>query len=122
MEPAKMYLLVVALTVLSGLADARGFIHAARMWQQDHLVWAELAKSGLGFGVAVLLYWVGLRHLHRAGVVSPEVQALFCSAVTLLGVAVFSGRIFRWPSADQATALLVVAGIGWLVFRVGDEP
>ena len=122
MEPVKVCLIVVVLTVLSGLADARGFIHSARVWQQDHLVWAELAKSALGFGVGILLYWAALRHLHRAGVVSPELQTLFSFAFTLLGVALFSGRIVRWPSVDQATALLVVAGIGWLLFRVGDEP
>jgi hypothetical protein len=112
-------LVVVGLTLLSGLGDAQGFLHAARMWQAGRLVAAELGRSAAGFAVGIGAYWICVRYLQRVGVEAPETQTLVWFVTTLLGVALVSGDLFRWRALDQAVAALVCLGIGWLLFRTG---
>lgn len=105
------------MTLVSGIADARGFIHADRIWADGQVRWAEVGKSALGFIVGIAIYWRSLKHVKQLGIFSPEVQTIVWFSVTIVGVAVLSGRAFRWPLADQAVALVVLAGVGWLMFR-----
>ena len=46
-----MFGLIIGLTLLSGLADAQGFIHASTAWVNGKLIWEEGIKSLLGFAV-----------------------------------------------------------------------
>lgn len=112
--------MVVVLTLLCGLGDALGFIHAGRMWQQGEFAWHEALKSALGFQFGIAMYWLALRELTARGVVSPETQTLVWFGATIVGVAALSGRLLRWHPADQAVALVVLAGIGWLLFRTAE--
>ena len=116
-ERAKLIGLVLILTVLSGFADAAGFLHASRIWQARTLVPDELGKSGLGFAFGIVLYWLALRYLNQAGVVTPEVQTVLWFGVTLFGVAMGSGKFLRWPLIDQIVSMLVLIGIAWLLLR-----
>jgi hypothetical protein len=116
-EQAKLLGLILGLTLISGIADAQGFIHAARIWQEGKLHWGELGKSGLGFSVGIAVYWVSLKYMREVGVVTPEIQTLIWFGVTIVGVALVSGRVFLWPVRDQVVAVGVLAGIGWLLFR-----
>jgi hypothetical protein len=113
-------MLVIVLTLLCGLGDALGFIHAGRVWQQGEFAWREALKSALGFQFGVAMYWLALRELTRWGVVSPEAQTLVWFGATIVGVAALSGQLLRWHPADQAVALVVLAGIGWLLFRTAE--
>lgn len=110
-------LLIAALTMLSGIGDAQGFVHAARVWQNGQFVWAEALKSAAGFQMGVLFYWFMLRYLIQLGVAVVEIQTLFWFAATMVGVGIFSGRILRWPPMDQAVACIVLVGIAWLLIR-----
>jgi hypothetical protein len=116
-EQAKNVALILAMTLVSGVADARGFIHADRIWAGGKVRWEEVGKSALGFIVGIAIYWRSLKHMKQLGVLSPEVQTIIWFSVTIVGVAVISGRAFRWPLVDQVVALLVLAGVGWLMFR-----
>lgn len=111
------FLLLVGITLVSGLGDAQGFIHAARMWQDGRIVWRELLASALGFWVGIGSYWISVRYLVRAGVLSPEVQTLIWFGVTILGVAIVNGRFLGWRAIDQVVAAGVLSGLGWLVLR-----
>lgn len=113
----KLLALIVVVTLVSGVADAQGFIHASRVWQDGRLVWPELGKSALGFFTGIVMYWISLRFIKALGVMTPESQTLIWFGVTIVGVAIISGKALRWPLADQAVALGVLAGIGWLLFR-----
>lgn len=117
-DPLRL-LLLSGLTLASGLGDAHGFVHAARMWQDGRLVWRELAQSALGFGLGIGTYWIAVRDLVRAGVLSPEVQTLVWFGVTIVGVALVSGRILSWRALDQVVAVAVLAGLGFLLVRNG---
>lgn|SRR5512145_2972219 len=112
-------LALAALTLASGLGDAHGFIHAARMWEDGRLVWRELLGSAAGFTVGIGSYWIAVRYLVSAGVLSAEIQTLIWFGVTIVGVAVVNGRFLAWPAADQVVAAGVLLGLGWLVIRTG---
>ena len=63
------------------------------------------------------MYWLALRSLTTHGIVAVEVQTLFWLAATIIGIALLSGQYLRWASFDQAAAVVVLLGIGWLMFR-----
>src|SRR5689334_10050836 len=119
-EQIRLLLLILGVTVLSGFGDSQGFLHAAKIWHDDQLVWNELAKSALGFTFGIVLYWIAIRFLQQFGIFSAETQTILWFGITLLGVAMFSGKFFRWPRIDQIVALAVLAGIGWLLLRTGE--
>jgi hypothetical protein len=110
-------LLIALFTLLSGLGDAQGFVHAARVWNDDVFDWVEALKSAAGFQFGVFMYWFAVRHLAAHGVVAPEIQTLFWFVATIVGIAAMSGQFLRWPLVDQAAALAVLLGIGWLLVR-----
>lgn len=112
---------IVMFTVLSGLGDAEGFIHASKVWQDGRFVWAEALKCIAGFQFGMLMYWLALWKLSSHGVVAVEIQTLFWFSATIIGVALLSGRMLRWPAIDKAVAVAVLTGIGWLLCRGGRE-
>lgn len=108
---------LLLVTLMSGYADSQGFIHAAEIWQGDRLSWLALTKSASGFGIGIALYWYSLRYMHKLGIVAPETQTVIWFTVTLIGVAVTSGRFSRWPWVEQFVAIGIVSGLAWLLFR-----
>ena len=117
----KLLLILVGITLISGIGDSQGFIHAARMWQDCKMVWIEFLRSAVGFAVGISAYWVAARYFNEFGVLSAETQTLIWFAVTILGVAFASGKFFQWQTIDQFVAVVVLLGIGWLLFHTGDE-
>ena len=118
-SPVWLWLLIIAITLLSGVGDAYGFTHAALVWQSGRFVPGEFARSAAGFAVGIGLYWLVLKYMTAAGVVSPEIQTIAWFAVTIVGVALLSGKFLAWPRLDQAVAVAVLAGVGWLLARTG---
>jgi len=114
----KVVVLIIGLTLLSGFADAQGFLHAAHIWEEKQVIWSEVAKSALGFASGIILYWIVLKYL-TAHVAAPEVQTIIWFGVTIVGVAVVSGKFAQWRSTEQLVALSVVLGITWLLMRTG---
>lgn len=119
-EQTRLVILIIVITVISGLADAQGFVHAAKIWQGDRFVWSELGKSALGFAIGLALYWVVIRYMQAVGLVAPEIQTVIWFTVTLVGIALASGKFFKWQLSEQLVAFAVVAGIAWLLFRTGE--
>lgn len=118
-EPVRLLLLIVGITILSGLGDSQGFIHASKIWVNNNLDWNELGKSALGFAIGISLYWLALKYMNAAGIVAPEIQTLVWFSVTLLGVALISRNFFRWQTIDQIVGIAVLAGVAWLMVRTG---
>jgi hypothetical protein len=115
----KILIIVLALTLISGFGDAQGFVHASRLWQAGRPVYPELAKSAAGFLVGIAAFWLSVRYMNQLGVISPEIQATLWFTTAIIGVALASGRFLQWPRFDQLIALLVLFGLGYLVFRTG---
>ena len=112
-------LLIALFTVLCGVGDALGFIHAGKIWFNGRFVWAEALKSAVGFQFGVAMYWLALRELTARGVVAAETQTLFWFGATIVVVALLSGQFLRWQIADQIVAAAVLGGIAWLLSRGG---
>lgn len=113
----KTYGLIVILTLLSGYADSQGFLHASSIWDGRRLISGELVRSGLWFAVGIMLYWAALRYLREAQIVTPELQTMVWFSVTIVGVALASGKFLQWRASEQLVALGVAVGIGWLLVR-----
>ncbi|MCK6628303.1 MAG: hypothetical protein L6R45_24395 [Anaerolineae bacterium] len=118
-EQTKLLLLILGLTLISGLADAQGAIHAAKIWQGDKLIWAEVGKAVLGFTIGISTFFIVIKYMNALGIVAPEIQTITWFSMMIVGVALFSGAFFTWRWTEQAVAVGVLAGIGWLLFRTG---
>jgi hypothetical protein len=113
-------LLVFALISLSAGADSFGFIHAAKIWQQDTISWINVVWSAMAWSVGITLYMISLRYLARLGITAAEVHTMLWFAMTIIGVIVFSGRFFSWPRLEQGVATLLLLGLGWLLVRTAE--
>jgi hypothetical protein len=103
------------LTVLSGVGDTYGFVHAAGLWNRGVIVGSELARSAAGFAVGIASYWLVVRYLEALRVQSPTLQTLGWFAVTIVGVAIVSGDIAGWSLINKVIAVAIVIGVAWLL-------
>jgi hypothetical protein len=118
-EQIRPLLFIIGITLVSGVGDSLGFIHAAKMWRSGDLIVNELGKSALGFSIGIGSYWFAAKYLAEFGVLAPEIQTLVWFGVTIVGVAFASGRFLQWQTIDQIIAAVVLLGIAWLLFRAG---
>ena len=111
--------LFVALTALTGFADSQGFVHASRIWDGGDVVWREAIVSGFAFLVGVVAYWIVVRFVSELGVRSAALQTMGWFAVTIAAVVLTDPGHHRWELLDSATALVVITGLGLLLYRTG---
>lgn len=110
-------IVIITLTILSGLGDANGFTHAANMWNKGRLVLPELIRAAIGFTFGIATYMVSIRYFQRFGIVTPEMQTVGWMVVTTIGVAIIGGRFVHWQRFDQVLAVAIIIGLGTLVLR-----
>lgn len=111
--------LIIILTILSGIGDSQGFLHSSLVWKNAKFIWGEAGKSILGFGIGILFYWFAIKYMQQVGIISAEMQTISWFAVTIIGVAIVSGKFIDWSAADKAISVGVLIGIGLLLFRTG---
>ena len=116
MQPLSL-LIVCALTLTAGFADAQGFLYSTAVWSKGIFNWSAALRSALGFGLSVPCYWIAVRYLHEGGIVTPEIQTLFWFVVTITGVAIAGGNFLGWNVIDKSVALAILAGVVWLMVR-----
>lgn len=109
--------LIVAFTLLSGLGDAAGFVFASRVWSDGRFMWVEAVKCLAGFQFGMVMYWLALWKLTEYGVESAELQTLFWFVVTIIGVALMSGKVVAWAALDLTVAGAVLMGVCFLMYR-----
>jgi hypothetical protein len=111
--------IVLVLTILSGVMDARGFVYAARAWPEGRLD-ARLALASMAaFFAGLSLYIVAVRFMQSFGLHGAALQAALWFVVTAIGVAAMDGSVFAWTRAQQLVAVGIVAGLGWLITTTG---
>jgi hypothetical protein len=111
--------LILFFTILSGIFDSQGFIHASKIWKDGHIVYRELLFSAFGFGLGIPAYWVTLKFLQNFGNVSTEAQALGWFITTMVGVAIINKSFLGWSLLDQVIGFSLLAGVAWLIVRTG---
>jgi|SRR5688572_23493469 hypothetical protein len=107
--------LVLVLTILSGLMDARGFVYAARAWPEGRLDAKLATASMLAFFGGLSLYIVSVRFMQAFGLHGVALQSALWFVVTAVGVAAMDGSVIAWTRAQQIVALGLVAGLAWLI-------
>ena len=112
-------LLAIGLTLSSGVLDAFGFVHASRVWRDDHLIVREAFLTFGYFLSGVGVYLLVVRYFDRLGVASTEIQTLLWFAVTVIGVASIQRSLADWSTIDRAFAVVAAVSVGWLVARHG---
>lgn len=119
MSPDRLFslIMILVLTVVSGIADAQGALWASRIWDNDRLNPDALLKATLGFGVGIGVYFIMVRFLRTVGVVSPEIQTAVYMMIMIVAVALVSRQFFAWNPLDQAVAVAILAGLVWLTVR-----
>ena len=108
-------LLVLVLTVTSGVMDARGFVYAGRAWPDGHLDWAAVGQSMLAFFAGISLYIGAVRFMQAMGLNAVALQSGIWFAVTAIGIAAMDGTVLQWSRLQQVVAVAVFAGLAWLV-------
>jgi hypothetical protein len=108
-------LLVLVLTILSGVMDARGFVYAARAWPEGRLDPRLALASMVAFFAGLSLYIVAVRFMQAFGLQGVALQSALWFVVTAIGVAAMDGSVLNWSRAQQIVAIGIVAGLGWLI-------
>jgi hypothetical protein len=107
--------LVLLLTVTSGVMDARGFVYAGRAWPEGNLDWAAVGQSLLAFFAGISLYIGAVRFMQTVGLHAVALQSGIWFVATAIGIATLDGSVTQWTRLQQLVALVVMAGLAWLI-------
>jgi len=113
--------IVLVLTLLSGLMDAKGFVYAARAWPEGRLDLRFATASMLSFFAGLSLYIAAVRFMKTVGVSAVALQSGIWFIVTACGLAVMDGSVLQWSRTQKVVAVLVAAGLGWLLATAHGE-
>ena len=108
-------ILVLVLTVTSGVMDARGFVYAGRAWPDGQLDWTAVGRSMLAFFAGISLYIGAVRFMQAMGLSAVALQSGIWFVVTAIGIAALDGTVMQWSRLQQVVALAVIAGLTWLI-------
>ncbi|MGD9597565.1 MAG: hypothetical protein AB7G76_04255 [Steroidobacteraceae bacterium] len=107
--------LVLALTLASGLFDARGFVYAARAWPGGRLDPGTAMASLAAFVVGVSMYVVAVRFMQGIGIAGVALQSAIWFVATAIGIALMDGTILQWTRLQQVTAIGIAIALTWLI-------
>ena len=108
-------LLVLILTVTSGVMDARGFLYAGRAWPDGQIDWTAVGQSMLAFFAGISLYIGAVRFMQQMGLGAVALQSAIWFAVTAIGISALDGTVMQWTRMQQLVGVAVVGGLAWLI-------
>ena len=115
MKPFLSALLVLVLTVTSGVMDARGFLYAGRAWPNGNIDWTAVGQSMLAFLAGISLYIGAVRFMQAMGLNAVALQSGIWFVATAIGIAALDGTVVQWTRLQQLVAVGVIAGLTWLI-------
>jgi hypothetical protein len=115
MKPFLSALVVLLLTVLSGVMDARGFVYAGRAWPSGVIDWNAVGRSMLAFFAGISLYIGAVRFMQSMGLNAVALQSGIWFVATAIGIAAMDGTVMQWTRLQQLVAVVVMAGLAWLI-------
>jgi hypothetical protein len=115
MKPFLSAVLVLVLTVTSGVMDARGFVYAGRAWPAGNIDWAAVGQAMLAFFCGISLYIGAVRFMQSMGLNAVALQSGIWFVATAIGIAALDGTVVQWTRLQQLVALGVIAGLAWLI-------
>lgn len=108
-------MLGIGLTLASALVDSQAIVAASRVWQEGRLVLSEVGTSAAWFFVGFFVYLAALRFLAASGLTDATLQLLCWFGATIVGVALVSGEVFRWPAPRILVAIVAVLALGYVL-------
>lgn len=115
MKPLLYALLVLILTVMSGVMDARGFVYAGRAWPQGNIDWTAIGQSLLAFFAGISLYIGAVRFMQAMGLNAVALQSGIWFVATAIGIAALDGTVMQWTRIQQGVAVAIMIGLTWLI-------
>ncbi len=112
-------ILIAIFTGITAYGDSRGFLYGSAAWKNNTLSTIDALKSLSGFVAGAVGFVLMVRYLNRINLKTPEILTLVWFAATILLVAIGSGKFLTWPKLDQFIAVLIIVGLGYLVYRTG---
>lgn len=110
-------IIIVILTILSGVGDANGFSHASNMWNKGKIVPPEFIRAVIGFTFGIGTYLISIKYFQKFGIISPEMQTIGWMVVTTIGVAFIGGKFIHWQMFDQVLSVAIVIALCVLILR-----
>jgi hypothetical protein len=107
--------LVLVLTLLSGVMDARGFLYAGRAWPHGQIDWIAVGMAMLAFFGGISLYIGSVRFMQAMGLNAIALQSGIWFFATMIGIAAMDGSVLAWSRIQQLVAVAVLIGLGWLI-------
>ncbi len=113
----KSFFLIVFFTILSGLGDSQAFLHSARIWSNGKLIGKEIGFASFGFLVGAIMYWIAIKFMQDIQINAPELQTLLWFIITIIGVAIFSGKFLEWDNINKIISVIVLLCLCILIYR-----
>ena len=108
-------LLGIGLTLASALVDSQAIVAASRAWHEGRLVLSAAGASAAWFFVGFFVYIAAMRFLAASGLTEATLQVLCWFGATILGVALVSGDLFRWPAPRVVAASVAVLALAYVL-------
>src|SRR6476660_934668 len=108
MKPIFGAFLVLVLTVMSGVMDARGFVYAGRAWPDGNIDWTAVGQSLLAFFAGISLYIGAVRFMQAMGLHAVALQSGIWFVATAIGIAALDGTVVQWTRLQQLVAVAVI--------------
>ena len=118
-ELAKNLIMIAIFTAITAYGDSRGFVYGSAAWKNGTISMIDAVKSLSGFAVGAIGFIMMVKYLNRLNLETPEILTLVWFAATIILVAVASGKFLAWPKLDQLVAVMIIVGLGYLVYRTG---
>lgn len=99
------------------MIEAYGYTFSFRAFKNDFDV-KMLYLAFSWYAVGIWVDFLALFIMSKTSLYVPELLAMIFMVCTIVGIAILSGQFFTWKVIDQMVGVGVVAGLGWLTYRV----
>jgi hypothetical protein len=110
--------LAVAITLLAAFIEAHGYSYSFEAFRGEKIDFSILGLSFGLYSLGIVIDYVGLSIMSKSSIFIPELLSTIFMVGTIVGIAMISGQFLTWKAVDQTVAVGIVAGLGWLTWRL----
>jgi hypothetical protein len=110
--------IAIVITLIAAAIEAHGYNYGFQAFKDGTINPNLAVLSFILYSLGIIVDYIGLHVMSKSTIYIPEILSTIFMVGTIVGIALLSGQFFTWKTADQAVAIAVVVGIGWLTYRV----